>query len=127
MNELRQKTKAVDFRLLNNYNWFFIGLLWLVLLLQWKQINFLHTVTFITLLLLYTAVHFYNSAIRNSIKNNELVSIAIINIFACVPLLYYIPGFKQEIWILLIWASIAVSTFNEMRNIVLTLILLRVC
>jgi HD-GYP domain-containing protein (c-di-GMP phosphodiesterase class II) len=116
--------KTLDFRLLDNYNWFFIGLLWLVLVLQWKQISFWHGVTFIVLLAIYSCVHLYNSLMNGDIKNNEIVTMAIINVFACIPLLYYIPGFESETWILLLWASIAVSTFNEMRDIVLILFLL---
>jgi HD-GYP domain-containing protein (c-di-GMP phosphodiesterase class II) len=60
---------------------------------------------------------------HGEIKNNELVTISIINVFVCIPLFYYVPGFEKEIWILFLWVSIAVSTFNKMRNIVLLLIL----
>ncbi len=124
IEDKKQQFKNLDFRLLDNYNWFFIGLLWMVLILQWKVISFWHTVTFIALLTIYSAVHFYNSVMKGNIKNNEIVTMAIINVFACIPLLYYVPGFEKETWILFIWASIAVSTFSEMRNIILILILL---
>jgi response regulator RpfG family c-di-GMP phosphodiesterase len=120
----KEEIRALDFRLLDNYNWFFLAILWLVLILQWELITFWHALTFITLLAIYSSAHFYNSVMRGEIKNNEIVTMAIINVFACVPLLYYVPGFEKETWILFIWASIAVSTFNEMRNIVLILVLL---
>lgn len=120
----RKDGRALDFRLLDSYNWFFLAILWLVLILQWKLITFWHAITFVTLLAIYSSVHFYNSIMRGEIKNNEIVTMAIINVFACVPLLYYVPGFEKETWILFIWASIAISTFNEMRNIVLILVLL---
>ncbi len=122
-DETATDTKTLDFRLLDNYNWFFIGLLWLVLIFQWKIISFWHALTFIALLTIYSAVHFYNSVMKGDVKNNELVTMAIINVFACVPLLYYVPGFEKETWIVLVWASIAVSTFSEMRNIILVLVL----
>lgn len=120
----KEEIRALDFRLLDNYNWFFLAILWLVLVLQWELITFWHALTFITLLAIYSFVHFYNSFMRGEIKNNEIVTMAIINVFACVPLLYYVPGFENETWILFIWASIAISTFSEMRNIVLVLVLL---
>ncbi len=124
MKELKQEIKALDYRLLNSSNWFFISLLWLVLILQWKLVDIYHALTLSALLIIYSTVHFYNSVLRGKINNNEIVTISFINVFACAPLLYYVPGFNQEIWIFLIWASIAISTFNEMRNVVLILILL---
>lgn len=119
-----KNNRHLDFRLLDNYNWVFIGILWLILSLQWKLIGFSHAMIFITLLLIYSGVHLYNSVLKKAITNNEIVTMAIINVFACVPLLYYTPGINKETWILFIWASIAVSTFNEIRNIVLVLTLL---
>jgi response regulator RpfG family c-di-GMP phosphodiesterase len=124
IDQQKQNVRAIDFRLLDNYNWFFIALLWSVLIFQWKLISYIHAITFIILLAIYSCAHFYNSVMRGEIKNNEIVTMAIINVFACIPLLYYVPGFEKETWILLIWASIAVSTFNEMRNIILVLTLL---
>ena len=118
-----KNTRPLDFRLLDHYNWIFIGILWLVLFLQWNLIGFWHAITFITLLMIYSGVHLYNSVLKKEVKNNEIVTIAIINVFACVPLLYYVPGLEKETWIVLVWASIAVSTFNKMRNIVLILTL----
>jgi len=109
--------------MLDNYNWIFIGILWLVLFLEWNLIGFWHAMVFITLLMLYSGVHFYNACLKKTVKNNEIVTMAIINVFACVPLLYYAPGIEKETWIVFVWAGIAVSTFSEMRNIVLTLTL----
>ena len=122
MNKMKN-TRSLDFRLLDHYNWVFIGILWLVLFLQWNLIGFWHAMAFITLLMIYSGVHLYNSVLKKAVKNNEIVTIAIINVFACVPLLYYVPGLEKETWIVLVWASIAVSTFNKMRNIVLILTL----
>lgn len=120
----KRNVRSIDFSLLDNYNWFFIALLWSVFILQWKVISYTHAITFIILLTIYSCAHFYNSVMRGDIKNNEIVTMAIINVFACIPLLYYVPGFEKETWILLIWASIAISTFSEMRNIILVLTLL---
>jgi len=115
--------RSLDYRLLNNYNWIFIGILWLVFFLQWNLIGFFHAMTFIALLSIYSGIHFFNSVLKKRVKNHEIVAMAIINVFACVPLLYYAPGVEKESWILFVWASVAVSTFNEMRNIVLILTL----
>jgi len=116
-------TRSLDFRLLDNYNWIFIGILWLVLFLQWNMIGFWHAIAFISLLMIYSGVHLYNSSLKKAVRNNEIVTMAIINVFAWVPLLYYAPGIEKETWIVFVWASIAVSTFSEMRNIVLILTL----
>ncbi len=120
---LAEDMQLLDFRILHDFNWFFIAILWAIFFLELNLISFVHAVTFATLLLVYTGVHFYNSKMKGDISNNEIITMAIINVFACVPLLYYAPGFKKEAWILFIWAGIAVSTFNEMRNIVLLLVL----
>jgi HD-GYP domain-containing protein (c-di-GMP phosphodiesterase class II) len=120
---ITEETQLVDFRILHNYNWFFIGILWAIFFLELKLISFWHATTFASLLLIYSGVHFYNSKMKGEISNNEIITMAIINVFACIPLLYYAPGFEQEAWILFVWAGIAVSTFNRMRNIVLLLAL----
>ncbi len=121
--KFRDEIQLIDFRILHNYNWFFIGILWLIFFLELKLINFWHGLTFAVLLVIYTSVHIYNSKMKEKISSNEIITMAIINVFACVPLLYYTPGFEKEAWILFIWAGIAVSVFNEMRNIVLLLAL----
>ncbi len=121
--KLKDEIQLIDFRILHNYNWFFIGILWLIFFLELKLINFWHGLTFAVLLVIYTSVHIYNSKMREQISSNEIITMAIINVFACVPLLYYTPGFEKDAWILFIWAGIAVSVFNEMRNIVLLLAL----
>jgi HD-GYP domain-containing protein (c-di-GMP phosphodiesterase class II) len=121
--DLKEEMQLGDFRILHNYNWFFIGILWAILFLEFKLISFAHAATFAALLLIYTGVHLYNSLMRGEISNNEIVTMSIINVFACVPMLYYAPGFDKDAWLLFVWAGIAVSTFNRMRNIVLLLAL----
>ncbi|MFQ5646990.1 MAG: hypothetical protein ACE5GM_08680, partial [bacterium] len=123
MQDLKEEIEALDFRLLDNYNWFFITLLWLVFFLQHKILTFPLALTFFALLAIYTGVQFKNSIMKGRINNNEIVTMSILNVFACIPLIYYTKGFEKEAWILFIWASIAVSTFNEMRNIFLLLTL----
>jgi len=41
---MMKNTRSLDFRLLDNFNWIFIGILWLVLFLQWNLIGFWHAV-----------------------------------------------------------------------------------
>ena len=41
-----KNTSSLDFRLLDNYNWVYIGILWLVLFLHWNLIGFWHAMTF---------------------------------------------------------------------------------
>lgn len=127
MNRVGRNSRCLDFRIFENYNLFFVGFLWLLLIIQWKFINLSHAITFLTLLIIYSSAILYNLMMRGNIKNNEITSLAFINIFACVPLLNYSLVLEQIIFILLVWASIIASTFKEKRNTILFLVLLSSC